>query len=137
MYRSAIVGARTDAVDLDNIVGFNTTLNEISGTKDKIQLAEIDAQTADLILQDVDTVLKRLDYAKTLHNLNTGNKYNVQAKTALNKQYIIHNKIQHFVSALGDKPEWEDKNGETELADLKTAIANARTLNAKTGATLD
>ena len=137
MYRSAIVGARTDAVDLDNIVGFNTTLNEISGTKDKIQLAEIDAQTADLILQDIDTVLKRLDYAKTLHNLNTGNKYNVQAKTALNKQYIIHNKIQHFVSALGDKPEWEDKNGETELADLKTAIANARTLNTKTGATLD
>jgi hypothetical protein len=50
MYRSAIVGARTDSVDLDNIVGFNTTLNEISGTKDKIQLAEIDAQTADLIL---------------------------------------------------------------------------------------
>jgi hypothetical protein len=41
------------------------------------------------------------------------------------------------VSALGDKPEWEDKDGETELADLKTAIANARTLNAKTGATLD
>jgi hypothetical protein len=43
MYRSAIVGARTDAVDIDNIVGFNTTLNEISGEKDTVKLAEIDA----------------------------------------------------------------------------------------------
>jgi hypothetical protein len=32
MYRSAIVGARYDNIDLDNIVGFNTTLNEISGS---------------------------------------------------------------------------------------------------------
>jgi hypothetical protein len=34
MYRAAIVGARYDNIDLDNIVGFNTTLNEISGEKE-------------------------------------------------------------------------------------------------------
>jgi hypothetical protein len=43
MYRSAIVGARYDNVDLNNIVGFNTTLNELSGKDEKPDLAEIDA----------------------------------------------------------------------------------------------
>ena len=133
MYRSAIVGARTDAVDIDNIVGFNTTLNEISGEKDTVKLAEIDAQTADLILQDIDTVLKRIDYSETLHKLNTGNKYNVQAKTALNKQYIIHNKIRRIVSILQDDDEWKDKNGESEFQELLDAIERASTLNSNSG----
>ena len=70
-------GAGYDNVDLDNIVGFNTTLNEISGANETPKLAEIDAQTADLALEDINKALKRLDYAESLHKLNTGNKYNV------------------------------------------------------------
>jgi hypothetical protein len=42
MYRSAISGARFDNVDIDNIVGFNTTLNELSGANEGVKLAEID-----------------------------------------------------------------------------------------------
>jgi hypothetical protein len=64
-----------------------------------------------------------LDYSDALHTLNSGNKYNVQNKTALNKQFIIHNKIKHFVSILGD-----DENDE-ELKTLKTTLSNATTLN--------
>ena len=133
MYRAAIVGARYDNVDLDNIVGFNTTLNEISGEKETSQLAEIDAVTADLILEDIDFLLKRLDYAEGLHKLNTGNKYNVQSKTALNKQFITHNKLKHFISIIEDDDDWKDVNGTTYLADLKQAIADAATLNANAG----
>jgi hypothetical protein len=77
MYRSAIVGARVDNIDIDTIIGFNSALNEISGENETPKLAEIDSQTADLILEDINKVLKRLDYAESLHSLNTGDKYNV------------------------------------------------------------
>ena len=131
MYRSAIVGARFDNIDIDSIVGFNTTLNELSGGDETTKLVEIDAQTADLVLEDINKLLMRLDYAQGLHKLNTGNKYNVQNKTALNKQFILHNKIKTFVSILGDK--WKDEEGSTELADLEAAIAEAEVLNASSG----
>lgn len=133
MYRTAIVGARFDNVDLDNIVGFNTTLNEISGAEETPQLAEIDAQTADLAIDDINKLLKRLEYAKNLHGLNTGNKYNVQAKTALNKQFILHNKIRSFVSILQDDDEWKDKDSQTSLKELQEALATASTLNQSAG----
>lgn len=133
MYRATIVGARFDNVDIDSIVGFNTTLNEVSGTNETPKLAEINAQTADLILEDINTLLKRLDYAEGLHRLNTGNKFNVQSKTALNKQFILHNKLRTFVSILEDDDEWKDKDGESELSDLLTAIREASTLNANSG----
>ena len=133
MYRAAIVGARYDNVDLDSIVGFNTTLNEVSGTNEGPKLAEIDAQTADLILEDINKLLMRLDYSKEVHKLNTGNKYNVQNKTALNKQFILHNKLKTFISILEDDDDWKDEDGSTELADLKDAIASATTLNASSG----
>lgn len=133
MYRAAIVGARYDNVDIDSIVGFNTTLNEVSGTNEGSKLAEIDAQTADLILEDINKIITRIDYSEGLHKLNTGNKYNVQAKTALNKQFILHNKLRTFVSILEDDDDWKDKDGETELSDLLAALSGATTLNANSG----
>jgi hypothetical protein len=50
MYRAAIVGARFDNIDIDTIVGFNTTLNELTSKDGEVDLAEIDANTADMIL---------------------------------------------------------------------------------------
>jgi hypothetical protein len=128
MYRSAISGARFDNVDIDNIVGFNTTLNELSGANEGVKLAEIDGQTADLILEDINVLLKRLDFAEGLHNLNKGNKYNMQSKTALNKNYILFNKIKSFVSILEGEDEWKDQNGQTSLQELLGALNNAKTL---------
>ena len=134
LYRSAIVGARFDNVDINNIVGFNTTLNEIAGTDSGIKLAEIDAQTADLILEDIDKLLMRIDYSEGLHKLNTGNKFNVQAKTGLNKQFILHNKIRRFVSILDyddkDEDKWKESPG---FAELRAALAKATVLNGNAG----
>jgi hypothetical protein len=100
MYRSTIVGARYDHVDIDSIVGFNTTLNEVVGAEGAVKLAEIDAQTADLVLEDINKLLNRFDYMESIHNLNSGNKYNVQHKTAINKNFILFNKIKQFVSVV-------------------------------------
>ena len=132
MYRTAIVGARYDNVDLDNIVGFNTTLNEISGANETPKLAEIDAQTADLALEDINKVLKRLDYAESLHKLNTGNKYNVQNKTAINKQYVIYNKLKSFISIL-EKDEYADWRQSPSWVELNEAISNSGTLSSNSG----
>ena len=127
LYRAAIVGARYDAVDIDNIVGFNTTLNELSGESKLPKLAEIDAQTADLVLEDIKILLDRLDYAEQIHKLNTGNKYNIQNKTAINKQFILYNKIKQFISTLQDDDEWKDEDGESELTDLYELVNNKAT----------
>lgn len=137
LYRSTIVGARFDNVDLDHIVGFNTTLNELSGSEEKPHLAEIDAQTADLILQDVNMVLNRIDYAEGLHNLNTGNKYNVQNKASLNKQFILYNRINQFISTVQEDDEWKDKDGDTSLEELQAALQKCTVLEKNTGETVD
>ena len=137
LYRSTIVGARFDNVDLDHIVGFNTTLNELSGAEEKPHLAEIDAQTADLILQDINMVLKRIDYAEGLHNLNTGNKYNVQNKASLNKQFIFYNRINQFISTVQNDDEWKDKDGDTSLEELQAVLQKCTTLKSNTGETVD
>ena len=137
LYRSTIVGARFDNVDLDHIVGFNTTLNELSGSEEKPNLAEIDAQTADLILQDVNMVLTRIDYAERLHNLNTGNKYNVQNKASLNKQFIFYNRINQFISTIQDDDEWKDQDGDTSLEELQAALQKCTVLKSNTGETVD
>ena len=76
----------------------------------------------------------RIDYSEGLHKLNTGNKFNVQAKTGLNKQFILHNKIRRFVSILDGDDEnvdkWKESPGFTEL---KTALAKATILNGNAG----
>ena len=132
MYRSAIVGARFDNIDIDSIVGFNTTLNELSGGDQTTKLVEIDAQTADLVLEDINKLLMRLDYAQGLHKLNTGNKYNVQNKTAINKQYVIYNKLKSFVSVL-EKDEYADWRQSPSWVELNEAISNAGTLSSNSG----
>lgn len=130
MYRSAIVGARYDNLDLDNIIGFNTTLNEISGKEESLKLAEIDAQTSDLILEDINKLLSRINYMEQVHKLNTGDKYAVQDKTALNKQFIMFNKIKSLVSILEQDEEW---NKGTSFEELQKALRESKTLSENSG----
>lgn len=132
MYRAAIVGARYDNVDIDTIIGFNTTLNELSGKNESPQLAEIDAQTADLILEDINKLLHRLDYIEQIHTLNTGNKYNVQNKVATNKQFILYNRINQFISTVQNDDEWKEG-----LEELKQVVNSSKVLKEKSGIKLE
>lgn len=118
MYKSAIVGARYDNIDIDTIIGFNTTLNELTNKEGFPKLAEIDGQTSDLILEDINKLESRLDYFESLHNLNSGNKYNTQDKTALNKQFIIFNKTKSFISILEDDDDWNKTDSFIKLKQL-------------------
>jgi hypothetical protein len=48
MYKAAILGARTDSANVDDIFGYNVTLNEVSKKLGKeTNYAEIDKEFAD------------------------------------------------------------------------------------------
>jgi len=70
MYKASILGARTDAASFNNLFGYNATLNEIGATETK--LAEIDSQTADIFVEDINTNLNKLEFLKSLFLINQG-----------------------------------------------------------------
>ena len=75
MYRAAILAARTDSARVGDLYGYNATLNEIAERvegQSYPELAEIDSQTADIFIADIDTNLNKLTFLKTLYNINRG-----------------------------------------------------------------
>ena len=75
MYRAAILAARTDSARIGDLFGYNATLNDVAEkTGEKRKLAEIDSTTADIFIADIDSNLKKLEFLKTLYNINRGQK---------------------------------------------------------------
>ena len=73
MYRTAILGARTDNAGLENLFGYNATLNEVSSKVGKeSNLAEIDSNFADILVADIDTNLNKLKFLQDLYVVNQG-----------------------------------------------------------------
>ena len=122
MMRQAVVGARVDGADLDNLYGYNKTLNDLAkGTEGYTELATIDAADASYALQDINMAINRLETTKAIHELNKGNKMNAQNHASVNKNLIMYNKLNKLiVSILNDddkadiKTEWDVQ----ELADV-------------------
>ena len=130
LYRASIVAARNDNADLDHIFGYNKVLNELCKSTDNWQpLAEIDADTAQLAIQDVNMVLQRLEFLKELSSLNKGNKLNLQSQTAANKSYILFNKINKLITSLSDDDDDDVKAIKASwkgIDELKVAISNMK-----------
>lgn len=104
MIRQAIIGARVDNSDLDNLYGYNKTLNELTaGEEGTIKLAEIEQVDADYALQDINFAIARLEMIQGLHELNSGNKLNLQNHVAVNKSLILYNKVKKFIVSIRDK----------------------------------
>ena len=71
------MGARVDGADLDNLYGYNKTLNDLAkGTEGYTELATINAADASYALQDINMAINRLEATKAIHELNKGNKMN-------------------------------------------------------------
>lgn len=121
LYKAAILGARTDAASLNNIFGYNATLNEVASKQEgaeHVELAEIDSQTADLFVQDIDTNLNKLQFLKRLYEINQGQKLSRQDRVSTRKDLLIYKRLKHIVSILDDDKlkDWEG------FLDLQTAI---------------
>lgn len=127
MYQAAIRGARTDNASLDNIFGYNATLNEVSSKvegAEKLDLAEIDKTTADILDQDITTNLNKLKFLKRLFEVNQGQKLSKQDRVSTRKDLLIYKRLKNIVQVLDDDPlkTWEG------FGDLQSAI-NGMTLH--------
>ena len=102
--KSIILAARTDSADLDNLYGYNATVNEL---RPEVQVAEIQSPIADAMLQDIETLQHRLEFFQKLNSVNNEQKLNEQSKTAINKDVILYRKLSNFILAIPDN--WNGK----------------------------
>lgn len=112
MYRAAILAARTDSARIGDLYGYNATLNEVAKRiegQSYPELAEIDSQTADIFVADIDTNLNKLIFLKTLYNINRGQKLSRQDRIATKKDLLIYKKLKSIVQVLDDDElnKWE------------------------------
>ncbi len=104
-------GLRVDNADVLNPIGYSRILNDVyqrSKIQNYVKLAELDSQTADLMLQDALLIKQKLEFVQNVHDLNKGQKLKQQEKVAINKQYLTFNALKHWVKvAVPD--EWKEK----------------------------
>ena len=127
MYRAAILAARTDQARVGDLYGYNAVLNEISGNvegQSYPELAEIDSQTADLFVADIDANLNKLTFLKTLYNINRSQKLSRQNRIATKKDLLIYKRLKSIVQVLDD----DELNKWEGFLQLQTAI-NGMTLH--------
>lgn len=105
MYRAAILAARTDAVNADNLYGYNATLNEVAskieGGKSP-ELAEINSATADIFVADVDYIIKDLTFLRDLFTINQNQKLSRQDRVATKKDLLIFKQLKNIVTVPDD-----------------------------------
>ena len=124
LLKSSIAAARTDGVDLGNIVGFNATSNELL----KTDLALIDKNTANVLIQDLSNLENKLKYYARIHEVNTGSKLLEHDKASVNNDIVIYNKLKKYVLESNWPPVgWEGRD------ELRAAIQNLELLPTLTG----
>lgn len=127
MYRAAILAARTDQARVGDLYGYNAVLNEISGNVERQsypELAEIDSQTADIFIADIDANLNKLIFLRKLYNINRSQKLSRQNRIATKKDLLIYKRLKSIVQVLDD----DELNKWEGFLQLQTAI-NGMTLH--------
>lgn len=122
MYRAAILAARTDQARVGDLYGYNATLNEIAERTEGQsypELAEIDSQTADIFVADIDANLNKLTFLKRLYNINRGQKLSRQDRIATKKDLLIYKRLKSIVQVLDD----DELNKWEGFLQLQTAIS--------------
>lgn len=115
LYKSIINGAKTDNVkfgisesgkDATDLWGYNKTLNEVNKlqkTENWEDLVELNSDTANIIINDINLLYKRLNFLKTLYEINEGQKLAQNVRVSLNKDYIFYNKMKKFIITIPDE----------------------------------
>ena len=129
MYRAAISGSRMDNADILNIYGYSKALNDINHaqkTEDWVDLAEIDKDIADVFINDVDALIAKVQFAKTLMDINEGQKLQEQDKVSMNLHRLNFKGVKTFVQILDDDDDDIKRNVHfQELKDLLENKSNA------------
>lgn len=121
-FRSVLNGMKVDNADINNPTGYSRMLNLIyqkSAQKNYVPLAEISTQEANMMLEDVNKIIARLEFADTLTKMNRGQKLKEQNKVAARKNQLLYNGTKRLIDTLSDS-DWKD----TSIADLKNTFNN-------------
>lgn len=108
LYASALYATRIDDNSTLNSFGYSKTLNELNkkyGNDQWKELAEIEGQTAEIILSDLSLIKEKLKFAKTISAINKGQKLNSQNNVGYNNNYIFYNKVINLFHLLKDDDE--------------------------------
>lgn len=130
MYRAAIVGASTDNASLNNIFGYNATINDVLKAQGENPiLAEIDSRTANLIVSDIDGVLNKLVYFKNLLDFNNGQTLNAHDQSGLRFAQLVYKKLKYIVQVPEDDPfrKWNGFNEFKAAIEAATIFESAET----------
>lgn len=121
-FRSVLNGMKVDNADINNPTGYSRMLNLVyqkSTQKNYVPLAEISTQEANMMLEDVNKIIARLEFADTLTKMNRGQKLKEQNKVAARKNQLLYNGTKRLIDTLSDS-DWKD----TSIADLKNTFNN-------------
>lgn len=124
-FRSVLNGMKIDNADINNPTGYSRMLNLVyqkSAQKNYVPLAEISTQEANMMLEDVNKIIARLEFADTLTKMNKGQKLKEQNKVAARKNQLLYSGTKRLIDTLSDS-DWKD----TSIADLKNTFNNITT----------
>lgn len=125
MVRQGILGAKLDGADLENLYGYNKTLNDlIKNDPGFVELATIDHADALYALQDVNMAINRLKAMKSLHEVNSGNKLNAQNHASVNKNLIMFNRMRRLIVSIRDDDDKADIKADWDISELEDVITN-------------
>lgn len=128
MMRQAVVGARVDGADLENLYGYNKTLNDLAkGTEGYTELATINAADASYALQDINMAINRLETTKAIHELNKGNKMNAQNHASVNKNLIMYNKLNKLIVSILNDDDKVDIKSTWDIQELADVLDSLKT----------
>ena len=118
MFTAVLYASRTDNVDSNNAFGYSATLNQINkGEEGWTPLLEVDSQTADVILQDLNLYYSRLVFAKNLFNINSGQTMSLQNRVGIHAQQLLYKKLNKLIINIDD-----DWIGKKELYESLQAL---------------
>lgn len=128
MMRQAVIGARVDGADLENLYGYNKTLNDLAkGTEGYTELATINAADASYALQDINMAINRLEATKAIHELNKGNKMNAQNHASVNKNLIMYNKLNKLIVSILNDDDKVDIKSTWDIQELADVLDSLKT----------
>lgn len=105
LYQRAIFGTRTDAFSVNNLYGYSATLNEVAKKMGKdVNLAEIDANYADILHEDLNTDKNKLIFLRDLYTVNRGQTLSKQDRVGARAYSLFYSKVKIFIDIPDDDP---------------------------------
>ena len=121
-----VLASRTDGKNLGNLFGYNVVVNKLIPEMD---LATIDKNTANIIMQDIAKLRQKLLYYQGIFKVNSGQKLSEQSKINIRLKTAFVKRLKTLVSALPDDWEKQDEDGTLLLSNLKSLLEKCSTIN--------